>query len=74
MNSVDNSDDEDDEEVASQSSKKSRRKGISYTDMPVLYQEPKEEDIRRKAMNFVATIRNGLPEGTKEYKIPNPAK
>ena len=42
--------------------------------MPVLYQEPKEEDLRKQAMNFIATIRDGLPEGTKEYKIPNPAK
>ena len=25
-------------------------------------------------MKFVETIRNGLPEGSTEYKIPNPAK
>ena len=60
MNSVDNSDDEDDEEVASQSSKKSRKFGISYTDMPVLYQEPKEEDIRRRAAEVTEYAVYGL--------------
>ena len=47
---------------------------MSHTDLPVLYEEKKQKELRKQAMEFVASIRNGLPEGTEEYKIPNPAK